>query len=177
MTVGLCGMLALGLLSLYARSFERFAGLRYLNRGLGGRPKRRLNAFTLVSAAVAVGGAALFLATRGKVRALETVGVLAILAGTLSSVVCLLLRLFSVFTTVSTMGVALGVQSLIVVLGVTSGFQREFQDKVLALNAHLIVIPYGDVDVDTPRRTRSRPSWRTCRAWCGGRSSCSRRAR
>ena len=61
----------------------------------------------------------------------------------------LLLRFFSVFTTVSTMGVALGVESLIVVFAVTSGFQHEFQDKVLALNAHLIVIPYGDVDVNS----------------------------
>jgi lipoprotein-releasing system permease protein len=59
-----------------------------------------------------------------------------------------LLRLFSVFTTVSTVGVVLGVQSLVVVFAVTSGFEHEFQDKVLALNAHLIVIPYGNVEVD-----------------------------
>jgi len=50
---------------------------------------------------------------------------------------------FSVFTTVSTMGVVLGVASLVVVLAVTSGFEREFQDKVLAVNAHLIVTSYG----------------------------------
>jgi lipoprotein-releasing system permease protein len=48
------------------------------------------------------------------------------------------------------MGVVLGVASLMVVLAVTSGFEREFQDKVLALNAHLIVIPYGNVDIDSP---------------------------
>ena len=61
-----------------------------------------------------------------------------------------LLLQFSVFSTVSAMGVVLGVASLIVVLAVTSGFEREFQDKVLALNAHLIVIPYGNVDIDSP---------------------------
>ncbi len=55
------------------------------------------------------------------------------------------------------MGVVLGVASLVVVLAVTSGFEREFQDKVLALNAHLIVIPYGDVDIDV---TRGRPTSR-----------------
>ena len=148
-TVALCGILALGMVGLYARPFERFAGLRYLNRGAGARRGRSLLVATLVALLVALGGGALFFATRGRSRALETVGVLAILTGALAFVVCLLLRLFSVFTTVSTMGVALGVQSLIVVLGVTSGFQREFQDKVLALNAHLIVIPYGDVDVDS----------------------------
>jgi lipoprotein-releasing system permease protein len=54
-----------------------------------------------------------------------------------------LLRVFSVFTTVSTMGVVLGVASLVVVLAVTSGFEHEFQDKVLAVNAHLIVTSYG----------------------------------
>lgn len=148
-TVALCGILALGMVGLYARPFERFAGLRYLNRGVGTRRSRSLLGATIVSLLMGLGGAALFLATRGRARALETVGVLGTLIGTLAFVVCLLLRLFSVFTTVSTMGVALGVQSLIVVLGVTSGFQREFQDKVLALNAHLIVIPYGDVDVDS----------------------------
>jgi lipoprotein-releasing system permease protein len=71
-----------------------------------------------------------------------------ILAGGLLAVVGVLLRLLSVFTTVSTFGVVLGVASLIVVFGVTSGFEREFQDKVLALNAHLIVQAYGDADLD-----------------------------
>src|SRR5262249_44798694 len=56
---------------------------------------------------------------------------------------CLLLRVFSVFTTISSMGVVLGVMSLVVVLAVTSGFEREFQDKVLAVNAHLIVTAHG----------------------------------
>jgi lipoprotein-releasing system permease protein len=72
------------------------------------------------------------------------------LVGGLAAVMSILLQLFSVFTTVSTMGVVLGVASLIVVVAVTSGFEREFQDKVLALNAHLIVIPYGNVDIDSP---------------------------
>jgi lipoprotein-releasing system permease protein len=148
-TVGLCALLALGLVGLYARPFERFAGLRYLNRGSEARRSRKLRIATLVTLALGLAALALFFAARGKLRALETVGVLGILGSSLALVTLLLLRLFSVFTTVSTMGVALGVQSLIVVLGVTSGFQREFQDKVLALNAHLIVIPYGDVDVDS----------------------------
>jgi len=37
----------------------------------------------------------------------------------------------------------LGVASLVVVLSVTSGFEREFKEKVLAVNAHLIVTSYG----------------------------------
>ena len=59
-----------------------------------------------------------------------------------------LLRVFSVFTTVSTMGVVLGVASLVVVLAVTSGFEREFEDKVLAVNAHLLVMSYGEPSLD-----------------------------
>ena len=148
-SVGLCALLALGLIGLYQRPFERFAGLRYLHRGSDPRRSRNLRRGMLASLAVGGGAFALFFASRGKVRALETLGVLTVLAAALTFVTLLLLRLFSVFTTVSTMGVTLGVLSLIVVLGVTSGFQREFQDKVLALNAHLIVIPYGDVDVDS----------------------------
>ncbi|HSZ84266.1 MAG TPA: ABC transporter permease, partial [Polyangia bacterium] len=95
-------------------------------------------------------GFAIFFATHGRSRAGETIGIISVLVAALAVVVIFLLRVFSVFTTVSTMGVVLGVASLIVVLGVTSGFEREFQDKVLALNAHLIVIPYGDVDIDSP---------------------------
>ena len=52
------------------------------------------------------------------------------------------------FTTVSTMGVVLGVASLVVVLAVTSGFEREFEDKVLAVNAHLLVMSYGEPSLD-----------------------------
>ena len=148
-SVGLCALLAAGLIDLYRRPFERFAGLRYLHRGSNPRRSRNLRRGMVAALAVGVGAFALFFAARGKVRALETVGVLIVVVAALTFVALLLLRLFSVFTTVSTMGVTLGVLSLIVVFGVTSGFQREFQDKVLALNAHLIVIPYGDVDVDS----------------------------
>lgn len=58
-------------------------------------------------------------------------------------VVVLLLNFFSALTTVSILGVFLGVTSLIVVLSVTSGFQEEFQNKVLGVNAHVIVLKYG----------------------------------
>jgi lipoprotein-releasing system permease protein len=149
-TVLLCALMAAGLAGLYLRPFERFAGLRYLHREHDPRRARRLLLALGATAAIGLGGFSLFFASRGKVRALETVGVVVVLCAGLAFVLILLLRLFSVFTTVSTMGVALGVTSLIVVLAVTSGFQHEFQDKVLALNAHLIVIPYGDVDVNSP---------------------------
>ena len=148
-TAALIALVLGGLLGLYRRPFERFAGLRYLHRTENRSRSRRLHVGMGVAALTGLGALGVFLLVRGHSRTVETVAIVAVLAAGLAFVLLLLLRLFSVFTTVSTMGVVLGVTSLIVVLAVTSGFQREFQNKVLALNAHLIVIPYGDVDVDS----------------------------
>jgi len=90
-----------------------------------------------------VAGLGMLAASRGHVRGLETAGVVLALVAALAMLLFILLRVFSVFTTVSTMGVVLGVASLVVVLAVTSGFEHEFQEKVLAVNAHLIVTTYG----------------------------------
>ncbi|HVR62671.1 MAG TPA: ABC transporter permease [Polyangia bacterium] len=149
--VAVGALAALGLRELYALGLERFVGLRYLHRA---RPPRSARVMLLVALALSAAAWAGFLASRGHSRALETAAVIAVLLGGLAALTAILLRLFSVFTTVSTMGVVLGVASLIVVMAVTSGFEREFQDKVLALNAHLIVIPYGNVDIDSPEADR-----------------------
>jgi lipoprotein-releasing system permease protein len=132
---------------LFALGLERFIGLRYLHRV---RRSEGAKALLGVGLGLLVAGLALLAFAHGRHRVLETAAVVGVLVGGLSAVVAFLLRLFSVFTTVSTMGVVLGVASLIVVLAVTSGFEREFQDKVLALNAHLIVQPYGDSEIDGP---------------------------
>jgi lipoprotein-releasing system permease protein len=120
--------------------FERFVGVRYLERGRATRPVR---AGLWTSMALTVAALVLFVMARGRQREVETAAVVLILVGALAVILFLLLRIFSVFTTVSSMGVVLGVMSLVVVLAVTSGFEREFQDKVLAVNAHLIVTAYG----------------------------------
>ena len=126
---------------------ERLVGFRYLHRGrrsrwathrAGGRPgagRRRLGGVRDRRTQSTGAG----LRDRGRRRRAR---------GGLVVLVAFLLRVFSVFTTVSTMGVVLGVASLVVVFAVTSGFEREFQDKVLALNAHLIVQAYGDADFE-----------------------------
>jgi lipoprotein-releasing system permease protein len=137
--------------ALFTLGLERLVGLRYLHRSRRPRGTRVALAVAVIGAAL---GFAVLFASRGRFRAGETFGVIAVLLAALAGVLAFLLRVFSVFTTVSTMGVVLGVASLIVVLAVTSGFEREFQDKVLALNAHLIVIPYGDVDIDSPEADR-----------------------
>jgi lipoprotein-releasing system permease protein len=140
-------VLAFGIGDMFSRGLERLIGLRYLHRGRQSGGARAALAAGIALAALAFAGLA---AAHGRSRGLETAAVIAVLVGGLVAVVAFLLRIFSVFTTVSTMGVVLGVASLVVVLGVTSGFEREFQDKVLALNAHLIVMPYGDADIDGP---------------------------
>src|SRR5882672_9926285 len=49
----------------------------------------------------------------------------------------------SVGTAFAIMGVALGVAALATVMSVTGGFQKEFRDKVLGVNAHVLVLKYS----------------------------------
>ncbi|MCA9524425.1 MAG: ABC transporter permease, partial [Myxococcales bacterium] len=52
-------------------------------------------------------------------------------------------RFLSVITNISIVGIVLGVTALTVVLAVTGGFQREFRQRVLGLQPHLLVRKYG----------------------------------
>jgi len=135
------------LIELLKLGLERLVGFRYLHRG---RRSRWASVALVAGLGLVVVGFVVFALAhpQHQHRAVETAGIVGILLGGLLAVVAFLLRVFSVFTTVSTMGVVLGVASLVVVFGVTSGFEREFQDKVLALNAHLIVQAYGDADFE-----------------------------
>jgi lipoprotein-releasing system permease protein len=49
----------------------------------------------------------------------------------------------SVISIIAVTGVALGVAALLAVVSITSGFQQEFRDKVLGVNAHVLVLKYG----------------------------------
>ena len=49
----------------------------------------------------------------------------------------------SVISVIAISGVALGVAALLAVMSITAGFQREFRDKVLGVNAHVLVLKYG----------------------------------
>jgi lipoprotein-releasing system permease protein len=51
-----------------------------------------------------------------------------------------LLAFFTVSTAVSVFGVVLGVAALTFMLAMTTGFQQAFRDKVLGVNAHVIVM-------------------------------------
>ncbi len=115
--------------------YELFLGWRYLYQ-------RRRSTAALVATLVSLfgfgaGQLALFVFGWVKVGALLTVPSAIVLC------FALVLNFFSIFTTVSIVGVALGVAALTVVLSVTSGFQTSFKQKVLGVNAHALVLKYG----------------------------------
>lgn len=49
----------------------------------------------------------------------------------------------SMITFISIVGVALGVAALLAVLSITTGFEKAFRDKVLGVNAHVLILKYG----------------------------------
>ncbi len=112
--------------------FEIRVGWRYL---YGGRRDRVMALCALV--------AVLFTAAAGLVLALSAganpLAVIAVVLGLIATSVFGLLALFSVFTSVSVLGVAFGVAALTIVLAVTTGFEAQFREKVLGVNAHVIV--------------------------------------
>lgn len=79
------------------------------------------------------------------------------------TVVVGLLNVLSVFSTVAVLGVLLGVAALTVVMAVTSGFQMEIRNRVVGLNAHVLVLKYG-IDFqeyeDTLKKCLKHPSVR-----------------
>ena len=117
----------------FRRKFERQIAKRYL---YGGKRDRMMLVAAGGSALIAVAGALFLLLSHGA----SPYGVLALLVGMISAAVFGLLSMFTVFTSVSVLGVALGVAALTIVLAVTTGFQEQFRDKVLGVNAHVIVM-------------------------------------
>ena len=49
----------------------------------------------------------------------------------------------SLSTFISTIGVAVGVMALIIVIGVMTGFTQELKEKILSVNAHILVLKAG----------------------------------
>jgi lipoprotein-releasing system permease protein len=114
---------------------ERFIGWRYLYRRRNSRAVRVLTlVFLLLAAATQVAFFAFGAVQLGAILTVPTV---------LLFLVFLLLNVFSVFTAVSIIGVILGVAALTVVLSVTNGFHMSFKNKVLGVNAHVLVLKYG----------------------------------
>jgi lipoprotein-releasing system permease protein len=114
-------------------SYELRIGWRYL---YGGKRDRLLQVLALFTLGVIALGAVLLATTGGD----SSPGVVMLIGGLMTEAVFGLLSVFTVFTSVSILGVALGVAALTIVLAVTTGFQQQFRDKVLGVNAHVIVM-------------------------------------
>jgi lipoprotein-releasing system permease protein len=52
-------------------------------------------------------------------------------------------KTISVITIIAIAGVALGVGALLAVMAITGGFQDAFRNKILGVNAHVLVLKYG----------------------------------
>lgn len=115
------------------RPYELRIAARYL---YGGRRDRVMLVCAGASLLVSLIGLVVLLTSQGA----SPYGVLALVLGLISTAVFTLLSMFGVFTSVSVLGVALGVAALTIVFAVTSGFQQQFRDKVLGVNAHVIVL-------------------------------------
>jgi lipoprotein-releasing system permease protein len=114
-------------------SYELNIGWRYI---YGGKRDRHMAIGAVLSVLVAVLG--LYLAASSSGASPE--GVITLVIGLLGTAVFTLLTFFSVFTSVSVLGVVLGVAALTVVMSVTTGFQKQFREKVLGVNAHIIIM-------------------------------------
>lgn len=117
---------------LQVSNFELRIGWRYL---YGHQRDRLMIVAALISLAF-TGLSALMLALSSGANPLA---VIAVVVGLIATSVFGLLALFSVFISVSVLGVALGVAALTIVLAVTTGFEAQFREKVLGVNAHVIV--------------------------------------
>src|SRR5450432_4164725 len=113
--------------------YELRIAWRYL---YGGQKDRSMLLYAAISALVGFAGLVIMLASHGS----TPFGVLMLVLGMISAAVFTLLAVFTVFTSVSVLGVVLGVAALTIVLAVTTGFQQQFRDKVLGVNAHVIVL-------------------------------------
>ncbi len=51
-------------------------------------------------------------------------------------------KLISLITVLATLGVAVGVMVLVVVIAVMTGFQSELKNRILGIDAHMVVLPY-----------------------------------
>jgi lipoprotein-releasing system permease protein len=110
--------------------YEHRAGLRIIRRT---RPSRSWRPLAACLAVMSVGLGAMLLGARS-----APVAVVVALA-TLASMVIVLARRFAVFATLSIVGIAIGVAALIVVQSVATGFQHEFERRVLGVYAHINV--------------------------------------
>ena len=114
-------------------SYESRIGWRYVYSGNFDRTM-----FACAVASLAVVGLGIYLVVTS--HGASPAGVVTLVLGMLSTAVFGLLSFMSVFTAVSVLGVVLGVAALTIVFAVTTGFEQQFREKVLGVNAHVIIM-------------------------------------
>ena len=116
--------------------YEHFVGWRLVMRS-GAPPSTRLTLIVLGMALLTGVPMGLFNLQSAPLAILVAVC-------TLVALVLLMLRWFAVSAALSIVGIAIGVSALIVVQSVATGFQHEFERRVLGVYAHINVTrPYG----------------------------------
>ena len=113
--------------------FEWFIGLRYLYTG---KRERWAMIGALVAVAIALAGLGLLAISGGS----SPIGVITFLIGMIGAVMLGMWSFLSASIAVAVLGVVRGVSARTVVLSVTTGFQDAFRDKVLGVNAHVIIM-------------------------------------
>jgi lipoprotein-releasing system permease protein len=115
--------------------YETFIGWRYLYYRPVARSRLLVGVFLSLVGLLALSG--LFLVLTRRPPPMLVFGFTAV---AIATIVVGLLNVFSVFVSVAVFGVVLGTCALTLVLSVTSGFQASFKQKVLGVNAHVIVM-------------------------------------
>lgn len=116
-------------------SYERLIGWRYLYHRPAKHGKLLIALFMIFVGVAMI--SALFWLRAGRPPPLT---VFTFTVGLVGAIVVFIINVFSVFTSVSMYGVVLGVSALTIVMSVTSGFQDAFRDKVLGVNAHVLIM-------------------------------------
>ncbi|MCH9681425.1 MAG: ABC transporter permease [Deltaproteobacteria bacterium] len=111
--------------------YERVAGARILRRT---GPAPTTGMLLIIAVLVMVAG---IVALNFGVRSASVAVVVALAGGT--AMIIVLAARFAVFATLSMVGIAIGVAALIVVQSVATGFQHEFERRVLGVYAHINV--------------------------------------
>jgi lipoprotein-releasing system permease protein len=117
--------------------FELFSAWKYLYNP---RELPLVKKLLMLSIAVSVIGLLMFIFSHTN---LQFWGVIIFSIGSLFTLILLLLRVFSVFTTISIASVLVGTMVITIVWCVSSGFQREFKEKILGVNGHILIMTYG----------------------------------
>jgi len=111
--------------------YEHVSGLRIITRN--GKPVHRRGLLWMWLAISLAGLVALGLGYK------SVFIVVAVALSTVLALLVALVRSFSVFGTIAAFGVAIGVSGLVVVQSVATGFQHEFERRVLGVYAHINV--------------------------------------